>query len=151
MQQISKLFNENNKKFIFYALSHNSNPDIFLTVCATKNQAIEYLDTTLKQRYWSHFQAWCILHDRAISDICSWQEYAVECIPTQEKADYTIFKIMYRKSDIAAILRMFGDCVPIGCSFDTQLENEYQRSRSELNDFENQRAESPKSIDMENS
>lgn len=38
---------------------------------------------------------------------------------------YEIGTITYSMNDLAAILRMFGGCMPLGCSYETETEQGY--------------------------
>lgn len=119
------MFNKNNKKMLLYVVSLRSNPSKFLSFTVTKKQAIEYGNSFLKLTHLDHFTSWCELKELNPDLEDSWNIYYLECISKEEKQDVVIHKIYYKWNDIVAIMRMFGGCVPLGNSFNTQSEYSY--------------------------
>lgn len=126
------LFNRDNKKLDFWVLTKKDDPDKFLSITLSKAEAIEYAHTMLKFAHKPHFQAWCALRDYDWTTLSAWEQYFIECIDYEEKAEYSITNITYKLKDIAAIMRMFGGCSPIGCSFETPVEYDHAKAKKEL-------------------
>ena len=122
--------NPNKTQVSFFAVFKKENPDAFLTITVKKQEAIEYALKLLKLEHLSHFQAWCMLRDYDYNSQKPWDKYFEECISEAEKSDYIISKISYNIKDLAAIIRMFGKCAPLGCSYDTPVEYEYAKAQA---------------------
>lgn len=127
------LFNKDrqNKKLELFVLTKKSDPDKFLTITLSQEDAIAYAHTLLKFSHKAHFQAWCALRDYDYKDSDSWEEYFVFCISDEEKLEYVVTSVTYKLKDIVAIMRMFGGCQPIGCPFETSVEYEHAKYKNE--------------------
>ena len=119
------------KKITFYAVLNKREPSKFLTFTLTKKQAIEYGNKFLKAIHMEHFKQWCEYHNLNADMNDSWNIYFMKCLTADEKREIVINKIGYKWEDMTAILRMFGGCVPLGCSFDTPQEYSYLNLRLE--------------------
>lgn len=126
------LFSNENKKINLYVLTKSDNPDRFLCIGLSKDNVNEYAHNLLKFAHKPHFQAWCALRDYDYMDIRSWERYFLECIDDEEKSEYIISNVTYKLKDIVAIMRMFGGCQPIGCSFETQVEYDHAKHKKEM-------------------
>lgn len=118
------LFNNKNKKVYLYAVVKKDNTKNFLTLTSSECDAIEYIKNLLKILNFSHFTAWCRLKEIDVNDDKSWVEYLAVCA-SEQLEEYSIVKVSYLFKDIVAMIRMFGHCIPIGCSFDTPMEKLY--------------------------
>lgn len=127
-----ELFDRKNKKINLFVLTKRSDPDRFLCVSVSEKDAIEYAHTALKFIHDTHFQAWCALRDYDYKTAHAWDEYFDTCITYEEKSEYLITNVTYKLKDIVAIMRMFGGCQPIGCSFETPVEYEHAKHKKEL-------------------
>lgn len=121
---------KNEKEFTMYALMQKSAPNTLLTLCLHKDEAKEYAHTLLREKYLYHFQPWCIRNGYDMDSYYAWNIYFNESVPDYEKDDYVIKKISYKYENVAAMLRMFGGCQPIGCSFDSEAEVDYANTKN---------------------
>ena len=119
------LFDNRKKKVEFYAVCERDTPGNFLTITCTKAEAAEYAYQYIKIKNLDHYEMWCNLREYDPASEKAWDEYFEKCISREEKLKYLITKITYKLKDVAAIMRMFGNCPPLGCSFDTQNEYNY--------------------------
>ena len=46
-------------------------------------------------------------------------------VTQQEKNVFVIKPLPYTKEGIASVLRMFGNCIPLGCAYELPIENTY--------------------------
>lgn len=111
-----------NKKVVAYALYTKNDPDTFLTLTRTKEQAKEYAHTLFRYDHEAHFIQWCSLRDLNEDDPKTWSEYYDTCISDDDKQSYLISKVYYNLDNILSMLRMFGGCIPLGCSFESDME-----------------------------
>lgn len=128
------LFNRNreNKKLNLFVLTKKDDPNRFLCIALSKDDVIEYAHSLIKFSHQAHFQAWCALRDYDYKSIDAWEEYFTNCISYEERADYIITNVSYKLKDVVAIMRMFGGCSPIGCSFETPVEYDHAKSKKEM-------------------
>lgn len=114
-----------NKKLTVYALVSKQIKNRFLTISDDKTDVYEYAMLLLKLQHQDHFESWCQLRQIEKPDLNAWLRYYATSIDAEEKEDLQVIKVSYHKKDVIAMLRMFGNCFPIGCSFDTELERRY--------------------------
>lgn len=119
------IFNRNNKKVRFFVVIDKENPERFLTLTCNKKDAVDFCYKFLRIKKFNHFKLWCDLRNLNTADNSSWDLYYNQCVTPEEKRNYIIRKIVYKFNDVAAILRMFGGCMPVGCSYETKSEYEY--------------------------
>ncbi len=127
------IWDRHNKKITFFVVQdkENKNPSNFLTVTCTKEDAIEYAYTYLKIQHVEHFKLWCDLRELDYNSKEAWNLYSKKCLTTEDLKRYIIRKITYTFNELTAILRMFGNCPPLGCSFDTPTEYSYLKYKLE--------------------
>lgn len=114
------------KKLRFFTVVEASAPANLLTIVLTKGEALEYAETRIYVEHQEHFQSWCALRNYDAEDADAWTEYLTVLIENDALEDnYLIMPVTYYYDNIASILRMFGGCAPIGCSFDTAAEKIY--------------------------
>lgn len=118
------IFNKK-KQITVYALINTQVKNTFLTISDNKHDMHEYVMALLQIQHQAHFEAWCQLRALDKEDFANWITYYSSCVSDEEKSSFQAIKIKYRLQDVAAIMRMFGNCFPIGCSFDTEAEYEY--------------------------
>ena len=130
-----------NKKFKIYAVGLKSEPDKFICYCNNKKEATEYAYNFLKLKNYEHFCQWCIYEELDKKSPEAFFQYYTKVISLEEKADYVIHKIYYKKKDISLLLRIFGKCIPLGCSYESEFEHFYFKAQEEklqkLNDILN--------------
>lgn len=126
--------NNVNKKIYLYAVYKTTDRDRFLTITVTKDEAEEYIIALLKNNNLNHYNSWCEL--QGLNPCCfeSWRIYFDTCITDEEKSEYLICRICYALKDLIAMIRMFGGCEPIGCSFESPAEFEYVKTKFILAD-----------------
>ena len=112
-------------KIFAYALISTEIKNKFLTITKDTKEAIEYSMMLLKLKYHEHFGLWCDARNLDKNSEKSWLSYYENSVPAAEKAEFQIIKVAYDIDNLLAILRMFGNCFPLGCSFDTDVEKIY--------------------------
>ena len=128
---------KNDKPVTIWAVFDKENPDEPITFTATPDEAIVALDQYLYLKNYKHFRLWCPLHNLPIDHGNSWREYS-KTMPDLDNASdkYVIAKMDYDPRVIAMVLRVFNNCTPLGCPFDTEEElgaySEYLSNKSEL-------------------
>ena len=143
------IFNKD-KKIVAYAVITKQIKNKFLTITKNTFEAYEYVMLLLKLQHQCHFDSWCLTRKLDKDNPNNWLVYYENCIEDEEKDNFQIIKIKYHIRDVLAILRMFGNCFPLGCSFDTDVERLYFKTI--LNDRSSQEAENnnlEKNIDVE--
>lgn len=118
------IFNKK-KQIIVYALISKSIENKFLTISENRLDAYEYAMAFMRLQHQNHFDTWCELRQLDKDDINNWLQYYDMCIEDDEKNNFQVVKVRYNVKDVVTILRMFGNCFPLGCSFDTEIEKEY--------------------------
>ena len=131
------MFNVRNKRITFYVVQDELNPVNFLTLTCSKKDAIEFAYTYLKIQHIEHFKLWCDLRELDYNTEMAWELYSRKCITKEELKRYRIRKVSYTFNAVASMLRMFGRCNPIGCSFDTPTEYNYLKQKLETQKFAN--------------
>lgn len=94
------------------------------TITNTYQQALEYKEKLLQLDSCPHYTNWCWLHELNSKDISSWIRYK-QIVGVDDHYKLDVF--YYNKSEIASILRLNSGCIPLGCSFDTQVEKEVSK------------------------
>ena len=119
------IFDKHKKKINLFVAQDKDDPSRFLTVTCTKEDAVDFCYKFLRIQKFNHFKLWCDLRKLNVEDESSWDKYYSQCVTIDEKKKFIIRKIRYNFNDVAAIMRMFGGCMPVGCSFDTKTEYDY--------------------------
>jgi hypothetical protein len=99
---------------------------ICYSITNTKKQAEEYIARLLFMQHRNHFLAWCnnrniIIKDSYYPEHSLWKTYYNLVWPNEKKI-YAIQQVKYKSQDMASILRMFNNSIPVGCSFETEEE-----------------------------
>lgn len=113
------------RKVVAYAVISNNIKNKFLTITKDISSAHEYIMMLLKHQHKTHFEAWCQIRELDVGKSSSWLSYYDDCIDISEKEEFQIIKVKYELENIFAVLRMFGNCIPLGCSFDKEIEEIY--------------------------
>lgn len=137
---MSKIKNFFNKLFGLncYALTTKDNNKNFLTITQSRYEALEYANRLLQIEVFEHYSLWCKSRNYDPADMSIWYIYFNDCLNEEQKQRYKIIKIKVFKKDLIAIMRMFGNCVPLGCSFDTPAEYEYTKNKKEQQEKKNE-------------
>lgn len=125
------LFNRANRKLKLFVLTRRDDPNRFLCISLTKKDILEYAHALLKFEHKPHFESWCLLRGYDPNDSKSWDKYFNICVNTVDTPTYIITNVSYKLQDVVAILRMFGGCAPIGCSFETDIEYTHAKKKRE--------------------
>ena len=108
-----------------YAVARNS-PNFsldnckFLTISRTEKMCREYVYRLAKLENLDHFNMWCNLHNYEASD----ELFNKYLIDTERLLDFKIIKIKYSLNDICSLLRILMECQPIGCSYESVIEQQ---------------------------
>ena len=117
------------KTVSFYLVIDQNQSNQILTITSTKKEAIEYGYQFLKIKHYDHYNRWCELKGFSPSSEQAWFRYFMNVLTIEEKSQYAVAKRKYTVDTLAAIMRMFGGCTPLGCSFDTETEYIYLKSK----------------------
>lgn len=98
------------------------------TTTLSKEQAFEYIKKRLKLDHLNHFEAWCKLRNTTVTDEAAWETYLATVLSHSQKNVYGVVKVKFPLTTLAGILRSFCGYMPIGCSFDQDLEWEQAAS-----------------------
>ena len=120
------------KPFTLWAVFDNTiDSDTPITFTTTREEAIIALDQYLYLKNYIHFRMWCNLRDLPINHGSSWSRYSQDILidelstdPATNEAPYLITRLDYKPNIIASLLRSINNCIPLGCSFDTEEEIE---------------------------
>lgn len=124
-----------NKKVKLYGIFINQDLSKLLTIVENKKDIDEYVMKLLKLEFFSHYNTW--LQVRMLEDSeDNWQEYFNTVIPQEDKMKYTVCKLIYNRSQLSSILRMFCGCTPLGCSFNSEAEYSYFNTQVEIPDVQ---------------
>ena len=118
------------RKMYLYLIYENEDKDSLVTVLERKEQIKEFVDKNILAHNYKHFKAWCDLRQLDYTKEESENAYINNFLDaaTEEDLDkytYIIKKAYYTKTALASILRMFNGCVPLGCSYETEVEQLY--------------------------
>ena len=119
------------KKITFYLVLDQKQNNKILTITATKKEAIEFGYRFLKVKHYDHYNRWCELKNLNPDSDNAWARYFMNVLTMEEKIQYAVAKRIYELNNVAAIMRMFAGCFPLGCSFDTPTEYSYLKSKLE--------------------
>ena len=125
------------KTLRYYGLINVKKPNDFITVVEHKKEAIEYMNMYFRLKYFEHFERWAECHHLNSEDDESWKQYFTDCIPMEEKLEYRLIPIVYNSSNIASMIRMFTSSVPLGCSFENDLEYAYFIEKLKKDEYKN--------------
>lgn len=96
------------------------------TITEKKKQAEEWINKMTYIENRKHFKMWCELkgvtsdpENDGFNE--SWCQYYDSCISTADPK-YVMSKVSYKPANIATLFRIYNKCVPIGCSYDEDIE-----------------------------
>ena len=116
----------------FYAVLKKSDSEKKIyTLTTSVNDAMEYAESMIQLDHFEHYSKWCDLRNLDMNDLNTWNTYYDNCVNDEEKMDYAITKISYSGKYVASMLRMFANCIPLGCSYENEAELE--KYKSEVN------------------
>ena len=118
------------RKLSFYTVSKcgpESTPEEFTknicTVVCKKKQITEYICRKAIVDAWEHYSRWLPMHDKEDS-LESQEEYIDLVLGGKPKvlSEYRFRKENFTPESIASLLRIMDHCVPVGTSYETELE-----------------------------
>lgn len=115
-------------KIYFYIVTPADNFTKYLSVVTNKNDALRYVEKLLQIEHYSHYNLWRELRNLEDNDE-SWKTYLNTCIDDETKCKYVVSKVYYKQADLAAIIRMFCGCIPLGLPYDIQHEYLYLQEK----------------------
>ena len=95
-----------------------------LTIVATTDNALEYIDALLKIEHRDHFNSWCDLRGLEQNED-SWHEYTKVVISDDELEQFSILELKYTTQEIARMMRIYNSYLPVGASYENNVEHEY--------------------------
>lgn len=121
--------NYDKKKIHFYAVMKKSDTEKKIyTLTTSVEDAIEYAESMIQLEHFEHYSSWCKSRNLDLNDLAAWDIYYADCVDEQEKFDYIITRVSYTGSYVASMLRMFANCIPLGCSYESDAEIEKYKS-----------------------
>lgn len=118
------------KKICLYLIYRNEDENSLVSIVENKEQVAEFIRRSILIYHYKHFKAWCKLRRMDYRSPVSENNYIDNFIETSDEESlsqytYVIKKAYYTRSSIAAVLRMFNSCLPMGCSYETSAEDMY--------------------------
>lgn len=111
-------------KITLFTVLLRSDPRVSFTLTQTKNDAVEYINKKVRRDHWDHFSMWCEYHNHKVDSAEAWQEYKYTVLSKEDFIKYQIKKLKFPLSKILAIMRIYFEYLPLGCSFDDPMELE---------------------------
>lgn len=98
-----------------------------LTIVKNIKEFNEFVSRYILVKNYTHYKMWCELrkYDPENDDIA--YEYLQTC-HIEDFYNYCAVKVKYSKDNLLSILRMFNKCMPVGASYETDLERTYMNS-----------------------
>ena len=113
------------KKLKIFGVAKKDAPENFLTIALKKEECVEYVKKYVLLEHLDHFLSWANLRNLDSHAIETQFAYLTDCIELDEWDKYIIVPLYYTYDEVVAIIRMFGNCTPLGCSFDKAMEKLY--------------------------
>ena len=118
------LFRKKNKNLVFWCISDKKDPNIIYTFTNTFAEISEYLLKLYVYQYrYDHFLTWCESRNKDKSNLLDINEY-VQALEINLFDYYNIGTVEYSQHNMASLFRIFNQCVPLNCSFETDFERE---------------------------
>ena len=99
-------------------------------VLSNKKDLKEFVYRYLVITNYEHYQSWCELKSYDKEDFKNYTKYVNSC-HVDEVKDFIAYKHIFKRDALAAILRMFNRCFPVGSSYETKTEVDYMNSIAE--------------------
>lgn len=113
------------KKLNLFGVSKKDTPDVFLTITNTKDESLEYVKKDILFKHIEHFRSWAQLRNLDWTEWDTQDTYLTDCIDIEEWSNYYIVPLYYTYPEIASMIRMFGNYIPLNCSFEFPQEKLY--------------------------
>lgn len=110
-------------KYVTYYIVIDNDNDInntkFYTVCQSKKDCEEFINTYQLLKYLEHYESWCSLREKDPKEELNWTLYKEL---TGIKDSLKIIKVKNTLNNILGMLRKSYNCVSINCSYETDFE-----------------------------
>lgn len=103
-----------------------------LTFVATQQEADYYCERYLLFKYYQHFKAWCAAHGYGIFDKDAWGKYSdtvLVDLESREEDGLHTYEMSCSQEQIAAVLRIVCDTVPVEAPWETAEEIDFSFSK----------------------
>lgn len=100
----------------------------FYTISYNVEDCNEYIENKLYDDNESHYIQWCALRNISPQSPESWDTYFD--VVLYDNIPYKVVKMPVSFTDLLALVRLFEHCIPIGCSFDREVEKLYYKEHS---------------------
>lgn len=126
-ERIKRLFK---KQIPLYLVYKNDNSNTLVTVLSEMDELGEFINKSIIATNFAHYKAWCNLRSLDYQEPTAEENYIINFLNTADeetlnKYTYVVKKVIYPKKALASILRMFNDCIPLGCSYESEMEQLY--------------------------
>ena len=126
-ERIKRLFK---KQICLYLVYKNDNSNTLVTILSEMSELGEFINRSIIATNFAHYKAWCKLRGLDYQDPAAEENYVINFLDSAEeetlnKYTYMVKKATYPKKTVASILRMFNECIPLGCSYESEMEQLY--------------------------
>lgn len=110
------------KKIVnLFAIADREDRNKYYTFVTNYDEAFEYMCRLYLYLYrYEHYKMWCALRSLELSDESILQYLDDNEIDVNEK--FSIDILGYEESNLATLFRIYNNCVPLGCSYETEDE-----------------------------
>lgn len=112
------------KKLTYYIVTNNDNDinkRLYYSICSSKKECEEFIDTYLILENIDHYLSWCNLREVNPKDDSNWKVYK-KALELENK--FLVIKVKNTMNNILAIVRKSMRCPLIGCSYETDFERD---------------------------
>lgn len=125
------------RKIKLYLVFSQSNPEELVTILTKKSDIDEYIERRILLDNYEHYKMWCELKGLDINSLENEKEYVynhIEYSDDEEINKYTFCmrKVYYSIDNIASSLRMFYNCIPVGCTYEDKNEFIYLKQITDM-------------------
>lgn len=103
------------------------------TIVNTKKEAREYILCLLHLRYFSHFDAWCELHNQDKDSKDVFNDYIYKVYDGEPFNEFALVNLYYTKQQLCSLLRKLAQFIPVGASYELDDEIESYMSLQDEN------------------
>lgn len=118
------MFWSKNKKLNFYVVMINEDntkdEPSFASIVNSRQEVYEYISRRVFLENQEHYKLWCETSHLPYEDEKTWLRYSA--VRSELYKKFVINRISYTKKDLAVILRIFNGCIPVGASYEHDLE-----------------------------
>lgn len=107
---------------VFKANTKGISVDDLLCTTATEDEAYDYITAKVYSENYAHYKMWCGAHDKDEDEAETFEEYVTTVLAQDDDCKYSIVKMHYTYEELASIIRCMLGYVPVGASFEGELE-----------------------------